>query len=110
MSNGDPDPISGAPYIIICSGRTEVALSNTYQDKVLAASRCAARFAAFTGVVYGQGADEGDFIDDIHPVTTIQHQLMNHAIGVHPLDHSELDQKFVDLFDAMAAFESEYAA
>ncbi len=107
MSNGDPDPISGAPYIIICSGRTEVAISNTYDDKVLAASRCAARFAAFMGLTYESSSD--DFTTDLRPVTTIQHQLMNHAIGVHSLSHSELDQKFVDLFAAMTALEGEYS-
>jgi hypothetical protein len=106
MSNGDPDPISGAPYIIICSGRTEVALSNDYDSKVLAASRCAARFAAFMGLTYPSSAD---FVSDLRPTTTIQHQLMNHAIGTHSLSHSQLDQKFVDLFAAMSEMEGEYS-
>lgn len=105
MSNGDPDPISGAPYIIICSGRTAVALANTYDAKVLAATECSARFAAFMGTEYGE---DTDFVEDLRPVTTIQHQLMNHAIGVHELSREELDQKFVDLFAAMTALEGEY--
>jgi hypothetical protein len=105
MSNGDPDPISGASYIIICSGRTEVALSKTYDEKVLAASRCAARFAAFMGMEYG---DAPDFNDGLRPVTTIQHQLMNHAIGRHALSHHELDVKFIELFAAMTVLEGEY--
>lgn len=105
MSNGDPDPISGAPYIIICSGRTEVATVNTYDEKVLAASRCAARFAAFMGTKYGDGVD---FNDDLRPVTAIQHQLMNHAIGQHALSHEDLDAKFVQLFAAMTVLEGEY--
>ncbi len=105
MSNGDPDPISGAPYIIICSGRTGVAIAHTYDDKVLAASRCAARFASFMGITYGS---DDDFVSDLRPVTTIQHQLMNHATGIHSLSHDELDQKFIDLFEAMSVLEGEY--
>jgi len=105
MSNGDPDPISGAPYIIICGGRTGVALATTYDEKVIAATQCSAQFAAFMGMEYG---DSDDFISDLRPITTIQHQLMNHAIGVHKLSHDELDQKFADLFAAMATMEGEY--
>jgi hypothetical protein len=80
MSNGDPDPISGAPYIIVCSGRTDLALAKSYDDKVNAASQCAARFAAFMANEY---SESDDFNADLRPITTIQHQLMNHAIGEH---------------------------
>lgn len=105
MSNGDPDPISGAPYIIICSGRTDVALAKAYDDKVNAASHCAASFAAFMATTYG---DAEGFAENLRPVTTIQHQLMNHAIGKHKLSHDELEAKFIELFAAMTTLEGEY--
>ena len=105
MSNGDPDPVSGSPYIIICNGRTAVALAKNYDDKVVAASTCAATFAAFMGIVYGNAVD---FATDLAPITTIQHELMNHALGVHAFSHDKLDAKFIALFDAMTALEREY--
>lgn len=105
MSNGDPPPVSESPYIIICSGRTEVALAKNYDDKVIAATQCSARFAAFMGIQYGKS---DDFAEDLRPITTIQHQLMNHAIGQHNLTHNELDTKFSDLWAAMTVMEGEY--
>lgn len=105
MSNGDPPPISETPYIIICSGRTGVALATTYDEKVIAATTCSARFAAFMGIKYGES---DDFTNDLRPITVIQHELMNHAIGQHKLSHEELDQKFTDLFAAMTTLEGEY--
>lgn len=105
MSNGDPDPISGAPYIIICSGRTSVALARDYDSKVVMAAHCAAGFAAFMESEYGS---RDDFNDDLRPVTVIAHQLMNHAIGQHKLSHEELDAKFTELWAAMTALEDEY--
>ena len=105
MSNGDPPPDSGAPYIIICSGRTDAGLANAYDDKVRAVASCAAQFAAFMGQEYGSE----DFKADIQPLAHLQHQLMNHAIGVHVLTHDELDAIFVQMFAEMSRLEGEYS-
>ena|SRR5215467_10212284 len=106
MANGGPPPDSGSAYIIICNGRTDAGLANAYDDKVRAVASCAAQFAAFMGQEYGS---EEDFKADIQPLAHLQHQLMNHAIGVHVLSHDELNAIFVQMFAEMSNLEGEYS-
>ena len=103
MSNGIPD--SGAPYIVICSGRIDVGLANNYDSKVSAAGLSAAAFSAFMAQAY----PSDELTADLHSISVLQHKLMNHAIGVEKLTHEQIDATITELFDAMSAIEQEYA-
>lgn len=102
MSNGEPPPTSGSSYIIICSGRIAVEAAHSAMDKAVAASTCAARFAAFMSGNYGESME-----DAIKPLAAIQHHLMNLVKAPH-LDQSEAEATIKALFDEMSRLETQY--
>ena len=64
-----PDGGSRAPYIIICNGRIEVAVSKNGMEMMRAASRCATALVTYYG-------DKLTTIDTL-PISDLQHQMMD---------------------------------
>jgi hypothetical protein len=97
------DPISGSPYIIICATRTAVAAENDPIKKIVAVSKGACDLAWFMQSYYKHFQPV-----DLHPISVIQHQLMDHITGVHPLTPEEITTKIDGLFAEMDSLEDKY--
>lgn len=103
MSNGDPQPVSGAPYIIICSGRINVATATDEAGKIRAASDGAAQLTAFMQSYFKQFN-----LADCVPISTIQHELMDHVNGKVPLTPEQVEAKIKALIKEMYVLEKKY--
>lgn len=73
MANGDPPSGSRAPYIIICAGRIDVALSRSGFEMIRAASRCAADLVSY----YGDRLTDAD----TKAISDLQHDMMDIVEG-----------------------------
>lgn len=104
MSHGGPHPASGSSYIIICDGRIAVGLSQTAEQMVREASACASAVTAYLGARYRSTFDHAD----LHPVSAIQHPLMEAVLGGKCPPKAEAAVICEDLFDALEALEMKY--
>ena len=102
MSNGDPEPVSGAPYIIICDTRIGIATATDEFEKIQAASRGAAQLTAFMQSYY----KHFDLADSV-PISTIQHELMDHVLGNAPTTEP-VEAKIKELIKEMYVLEDKY--
>lgn len=82
--SGDPPPVSGSPYIIICSIRTELLAAKSATEKIVVVNRGAAQLCAFMEIKHD--ATAADFLD----ISNLQHELMD------MLEHKRLDESKVD--------------
>lgn len=97
-------PVSGSSYIIICNGRIAMGLAQSPEDKVIAASACAAAVCAYIGARYRSTFVHADLL----PVTAIQHPLMDKVINGEKLDKAETEAKCAALIDALVVLEHKY--
>jgi hypothetical protein len=97
------EPVSGAPYIIICSVETEVALAENRKGQVTAASNGAAQLVGWMQAAYKNFNPV-----DAQSISTIQHQLMDWAKGEVELTHEQVDQKVAALIDELRVLEDKY--
>lgn len=107
MSHGGihpPNETSGSSYIIICNGRIAVGLAQTAEDMIRAASECAAAVTAYLGGRYKSNFDHAD----LHPVSAIQHPLMELILTGKCPSKTEAKDICDDLFDALGALEQKY--
>lgn len=104
MSHGGQHPTSGSSYIIICNGRIAVGLAHSPEEKVLAASRCAADACAYLGSRYRSTFDHADLAG----VTSIQHPLMDKVINGENLEKAETEERCGALLDALTVLELKY--
>jgi hypothetical protein len=104
MSNGDPPPVSGAPYIIICSRRIDHALASNEEEEIQAASRCAADLTAYLQVRYRSSFNPAD----CENISVLQHALMDHVRDEAKLSKDEVDAKVQSIFSECDALEQKY--
>jgi hypothetical protein len=88
------EPVSGSPYIIICSVETEVATAENRSKKIVAVSKGAERLVSWMQSYY-DSFDPNDALS----ISTIQHQLMDFAKGETQLTHQQVD----NMIDALLA-------
>lgn len=69
--SGDPPPMSAAPYIIICSIRTQLAAAKDSVEKIVVVNHGAAQLCSFMQANYD--AQSADFKD----ISDLQHSLMD---------------------------------
>lgn len=92
MSNGDPPPTSAAPYIIICSIRTELLAAKDSVEKIVIVNRGAAQLCSFMELAYE--AKPEDFVD----VSALQHELMDGMMTLSKDEVDDLCKQMVKLF------------
>lgn len=97
------EPVSGSPYIIICSIETDVAVAENRQKKIVAVSKGAERLVSWMQSFY-------DHFDphDAQAISTIQHQLMDFVKGEIQLSHQQVDQKIEALLTEFHELEDKY--
>lgn len=96
-------PVSGSPYIIICDSRIGIATAGDEAAKIQAASRGAAQLVSFMEAYYKH-------FDKAHcaPISTIQHELMDHVNGKVPLTPEQVEAKIKGLVKEMYVLEKLY--
>lgn len=99
MSNGDPPPTSAAPYIIICSRRTQASGTKDPIGKIIAASRCAAELCAF--IEANNTIQPGDFA----AVSAFQHEMMD---NMHSWSKDEAVAKVEEMFALLDDLEDKF--
>lgn len=107
MTHGGPHPQSSASYIIICSGRIAVAIANKIEDKIDAASKCAAQLCSFIESTANE-LNSKDFL----PIQTLQHELMDHLLGIdesRKLKDVDIEHKIAEMFLEFDALEDKYS-
>ena len=97
------EPVSGAPYIIICDSRIGVALGANEDAKIQAVSRGATMLVSFMESHY-KHFDKADST----PISTIQHQLMDHVRGEVVLTPEQVEAKIKGLVKEMYVLEKKY--
>jgi len=97
------EPVSGSPYIIICSVETDVALADNRKKQVIAASKGAERLVGWMQSFY-EHFDPHDAL----AISTIQHQLMDWAKGEIELSHDQVDEKVAALIHEFHELEDKY--
>lgn len=102
MSNGEP--VSGAPYIIICRSRAEIAAAKNTKERVLAACRGAAQLAAYMGIRYRVSMDDAD----MKPISDIQHELMDYLLETVQFSNAEADAKVNQMVAELYVLEKKY--
>lgn len=96
-------PDSGAPYIIICSTRINVAATTDETAKIQAASNGAAQFASFMQSHYKHFVPS-----DALPISTLQHDLMDYLTGDQELTFVEVEDKIKGIVREMYKLEKKY--
>lgn len=96
-------PVSGSPYIIICSSRINIALASDEGGKVKAVSDGAAQLVSFMEAYY-KHFDKADCT----PVSIIQHELMDHVNGKVLLTPDQVEAKIKGLVKEMYTLEKKY--
>ena len=97
------EPVSGAPYIIICDSRIGIALANDEAGKIQAVSRGAAQLVSFMESHFKQFQ-----LVDCLPVSQLQHQLMDHVRGKVLLTPEQVTEKIRALVKEMYTLEEKY--
>lgn len=97
------EPVSGSPYIIICSVETDVALAETLGAKVTAVSKGASQLVGWMQTNYKHFN-----VVDAQPISTIQHQLMDWAKADIELTNDQVEQKVATLLTAFHELEDKY--
>lgn len=92
-------PDSNTPYIIICNGRIAVMAAKDVIQQIVAASQCATDLCSFMGLAYSLNPL------DLHPISQIQHYLMDHA---DTLSKKDAQGKIDELFTFLDALEDKY--
>lgn len=98
------EPISAAPYIIICSVETEVAVADSRAKKIVAVSKGAERLVSWMQSFYSQFNPV-----DAQTISTLQHQLMDFVKGETQMSHQQVDEKIGTLLSAFHALEDKYS-
>lgn len=94
----DP-PVSSSPYIIICSGRTEVLAAKDAVGKIVAANRCAKDLCSFIESTHTVAP--GDF----ESVSAKQHELMD---GMGTMSKREVDEQVEAMFELLDELEDKF--
>lgn len=97
------EPVSGSPYIIICSVETEVAAADNRSKKIVAVSKGAERLVGWMQSYYAHFDP-----NDAQTISTIQHQLMDFVKGEIDLTHDQVDQKIEALIAEFHELEDKY--
>lgn len=97
------EPISGSPYIIICSAETEVAAADNRQKKIVAVSKGAERLVGWMQAFYAHFDPH-----DAQAISTLQHQLMDFVKGALQLTHQQVDEKINALLAEFHILEDKY--
>lgn len=97
MSNGTPPPVSTATYIIICSGRIDVASARKTSAKLRAAANCAKDVAAYLG--------KRLTTEDTAPVSVLQHEIME---NLSKWSSAKASEKIAEMFAALEVLEAKY--
>lgn len=97
------EPVSGSPYIIICSTETDVAVAATISERVAAVSRGASHLVGWMQSYYKHFKPI-----DAQSISTIQHQLMDWAKGDIELTNEQVEQKIVALLAEFHELEDKY--
>lgn len=100
--SSDPPPVSGSPYIIICSGRMDVAIANSFPAELAAASRCAKELCAYIGVRHKGAAN---LHSDMHPVSVLQHEMMD---NMNTWGKRKVETKIAEMFNLLDELEHKY--
>lgn len=100
MANEEAVSTSRAPYIIICQGRIEVALTKNGFEMILAASRTAVNLVTY----YGDRLTD----TDTYPISKLQHEMMDLVSGntiarthAQPKSAAEMVDEMFALLDAL---------
>lgn len=96
------EPVSGSPYIIICSIETEVAAAENRKKAVVAVSHGAAQLVSW------MQSNNRFVLTDAQPISILQHQLMDWVKGETELSHAQVDQKIAALITEFRALEDKY--
>lgn len=99
MSEPDDPPQSAAPYIIICSGRTQVLAAKDPVGQIVAVNQCAADLCSFLQSNYDTNPA------DFQAISIKQHELMD---GMLTLKRSEVDAKIAEMFVLFDELEDKY--
>lgn len=99
MSNGNPPPVSGSSYIIICSRRIQVKLAKTAAEIVIAVSSGAGELCAFMELKFNATPA------DMAAISQLQHFLMDNADA---LRWHEAHEKAEEMFALLTELEHKY--
>lgn len=97
--SGEPPPVSGSPYIIICSSRTELLAAKSSAEKIVAVNRGAAQLCSFMETQYS--ATPTDFLE----ISNLQHELMD---GLEIMDKDTVDAKCKEMVGLFYQLERKY--
>lgn len=96
-----PPPDSAAPYIIICSIRTELLAAKDAVEKIVTANRGAAQLCSFMELKHNAVA--ADFAE----ISALQHELMD---GITTLSKDEVEAKCKEMVKLFYILERKYDA
>lgn len=95
-------PNSRAPYIIICSSRTDVLEAGTAAKKICAASRGAATLVAHLAEVHGEEVMSSDTLE----ISDLQHEMMDNLKKyTKPQAEAKCKEMFKLLYELEGKFE-----
>lgn len=100
MSNGDPPPMSGSPYIIICSIRTELLAAKNAVEKIVVVNHGAGWLCSFMELAFE--AKPEDFAE----ISKLQHELMD---GMMTLSKDEVDDLCKQMIKLFYILEKKYS-
>lgn len=95
----DPPPMSGSPYIIICSIRTDLLAAKDATEKICVVNRGAGWLCVFMEIQHD--APPSDFAD----ISKLQHELMD---GMLTLKKHEVDEKCEQMVKLFYRLERKY--
>lgn len=97
-------PVSGSPYIIICSSRINIALALDEGGKIKAASDGAVALVSFMQLYYKTFKDS-----DCLNISALQHTLMDHVNGKVPLTPEQVTEKIKAMVKEMYELEKRFS-
>lgn len=100
--SGEPPPVSGSPYIIICSGKIHFAASKNVTEAIQALSNCAAQLTSHITLANKDEIQPSD----TREISDLQHSLM---VNMEIMGKDEVEVSAKEMFRLLYALEEKFS-